>query len=95
MSEQGYNGWRNYETWVTKLWIDNDQGEQETWLEAARALELWALADSLKVAHEERYDELTSGNAASVFSDLMGHALGCVNWYEIAKSLIEDAKEID
>ena len=24
--EQGYNGWKNYETWVTALWIDNDQG---------------------------------------------------------------------
>lgn len=24
--EQGYNGWSNYETWVTKLWLDNDEG---------------------------------------------------------------------
>lgn len=21
--EKGYNGWENYETWATKLWLDN------------------------------------------------------------------------
>lgn len=24
--EKGYNGWTNFETWVTKLWMDNDEG---------------------------------------------------------------------
>ena len=24
MENQKYNGWNNYETWVTALWIDND-----------------------------------------------------------------------
>ena len=24
-----YNGWKNYETWSTALWMDNDQGTQE------------------------------------------------------------------
>jgi len=26
MSEQGYNGWSNYETWAMSLWIGNNQG---------------------------------------------------------------------
>ena len=26
MEHQKYNGWNNYETWVTALWIDNDYG---------------------------------------------------------------------
>ena len=29
MSDRKYNGWTNYETWVTKLWMDNDEGSQE------------------------------------------------------------------
>ena len=35
MNEREYNGWTNYETWVVNLWIDNDQGTQEYWLERA------------------------------------------------------------
>lgn len=26
MSEEGYNGWTNYETWLLALNVDNDQG---------------------------------------------------------------------
>lgn len=26
MSDTGYNGWKNYETWVIALWLDNDYG---------------------------------------------------------------------
>jgi hypothetical protein len=33
--EQRYNGWTNYETWVTALWLDNDQATQEYWQEIA------------------------------------------------------------
>ena len=25
MDEQGYNGWKNYETWNVNLWLDNDE----------------------------------------------------------------------
>ena len=35
MSEE-YNGWTNKATWLVKLWIDNDQGEQEEMLSHAR-----------------------------------------------------------
>lgn len=30
-----YNGWTNRETWLVKLWINNDQSTQEYWREAA------------------------------------------------------------
>jgi hypothetical protein len=26
MTETGYNGWKNYETWAIALWLDNDYG---------------------------------------------------------------------
>lgn len=36
MSDTGYNGWANYETWCVALWINNDPGDQEYWHERAR-----------------------------------------------------------
>ena len=34
-----YNGWTNYETWVVKLWMDNDQGDYLYWQD--RTQECW------------------------------------------------------
>lgn len=31
MTQKEYNGWYNYETWLLKLWIDNDEGGQSYW----------------------------------------------------------------
>ena len=36
MERKEYNGWTNYETWIVKLWLDNDQGSAEYWEEEAR-----------------------------------------------------------
>ena len=33
---KSYNGWTNYETWVTALWLDNDYATQCFWRETAR-----------------------------------------------------------
>ena len=33
-----YNGWSNYETWLVKLWIDNDQGLYNTVQELAQEI---------------------------------------------------------
>lgn len=31
-----YNGWKNYETWNCKLWMDNDSGSCDYWAERAQ-----------------------------------------------------------
>lgn len=100
MSDNRYNGWTNYETWAVKLWIDNDQGSQEYWLEMAQSIRadrsniesITVLADVLKDQHEEYAMEKLPD--AGVFSDLLAAALGSVNWREIAGNLIGESAEV-
>lgn len=88
-TDTSYNGWTNYETWVIKLWIDNEQHDQERWLEAAKTAEsIGTLADQMKDEYEESMPE-----TVGVWSDLLTAALGEVSWYEIAEHLQEEAKE--
>lgn len=99
MSDETYNGWTNYETWCVNLWLTNDSDGYE-WLSerADEALEdcdgdedeaLSVLAEAL----EQQYEEFMPESVEGVFSDLLRHALGRVEWREIARYAIEDAKE--
>ena len=103
MTHKEYNGWTNYETWVVKLWMDNDEGSyrsfgqmaEESYRNATGEPEerledaASALAEELKAAHEENYP-LDSGN---VFDDLLSASMSEVNWYEIAESMLEDVEK--
>ncbi len=98
-TKERYNGWKNYETWVVKLWIDNEEGSYIYW--RARAKELKAegaedvtstLADELKERHEEAAEEAKL-EEVGVFTDLLYSALGKVNWYDIATSILGEVKE--
>jgi hypothetical protein len=97
--EQGYNGWKNYETWVMALWIDNDQGSYTY----ARELRDEAhdtgglrpkseLASMLQNWMEEELDDW-SPDSASVFTDLLHAAFGEVDWYEIAENYLSELAE--
>ena len=96
-TDDTYNGWTNKATWLVKLWIDNDQGTQEYWLERAKVSgdDRYALAKELEYSIGEDANELGITSTASMFSDLMSWALAMVNWDEITKTLIEDAEEIN
>jgi hypothetical protein len=94
MDEKGYNGWKNYETWLVALWINNDQGTQEIALDMARQYkgmehENYELSHALKDWIEEQNP--LSDNA-DLFTDLLNAALSEVDWYEIAESFFEDIK---
>jgi len=95
-----YNGWSNYETWCVNLWLDNDQGTQEMWAEStARIWEesepsrnwtrkeeaVSALAEMLKEELAVVPDEVTG-----MMADLLGAALGEVDWHEIAEHMVEN-----
>lgn len=100
--EQGYNGWKNYETWAVALWIDNDQGsysESRSIVQdiAVNHVPLYdegpasEIADALKEWQEYQMPELE----ASVWSDLLNAAFSEVDWYEIAENYLSEMTNDD
>lgn len=94
---QTYNGWKNYETWAVKLWMDNEESTYKHWRDESRRLArkaidkdefLSAMSEALKEGHEQAAPDLDG-----VWSDLLGAALSEVDWYEIAESFVEDVEE--
>jgi hypothetical protein len=102
--EQGHNGWANYPTWAVNLWLSNEESLYRTAQDFTReAIEdvahptseywnveqstLYYLADYLKDWVE---DDLTPDLGASFPADLLGWALGQVDWHEIAAHYIAD-----
>jgi hypothetical protein len=79
--EERYNGWKNYETWLVALWIDNDKGLQEMAREIAKGKgKNYEKAMALKELIEDM-NPLNEGSG--LFVDLMTAALGNVNWKEV------------
>ena len=101
MTDQTYNGWTNYETWLVNLWMDNEQGSQDYYREQARDIYDDAqakpyltraevarihFADWLQQEHEDNRPEMP---ASGVYYDLLSGALSEVNWDEIARHYID------
>lgn len=89
MPDKTYNGYTNYETWNVALWIDNDQGEQEYWIEQTRqAKNVYELEAILKEYHNQNMPEVRG-----TYADLLQAALDSVNWMEIAENFWEEYRE--
>lgn len=98
--EKGYQGWKNYETWNVKLWLDNDEYTcntlQKEWVEQAKAKpkhEYWTreettrftLSDTIKEYVRENTPELEP----SMYADLLDSAVDNVDFQEIADNILE------
>lgn len=85
-----YNGWSNYETWVTNLWLDNEPGTYEDKREIIRRADKeHEAADALK----DYVQDLMPDLGASLASDLLGAALSEVDWREIVQAEWEELHE--
>jgi hypothetical protein len=82
-----YNGWKNYQSWNMALWIDNDQGLYETVRETVQGMKPHEAEDWLK---EFMGDMNPLADQANMYSDLLGHALACVDYQEIIKHYQEE-----
>ena len=98
----GYNGYTNYETWVTSLWMDNEPHTNEYLYELANReavheteiAELVDKADDLEGYVRDMLFDVdpyggTQNQIHGLRSDLLTHAVGEVNWREIIESHME------
>lgn len=101
-----YNGWRNYETWLANLWLNNDQGTYWFWCEEARdAWRYAATTDYLTRQQSARrelakrlqneIEENSPCPEAGLYSDLLNSAISEIDWYEVADAFLEDIADED
>ena len=104
MADEGYQGWKNYETWVTALWIDNEEGTYKEVRELVRSTlarqdgpeAVWPVADAVKEWAEELFiDPVAEDGPAGLHVDLLRSAWGNVDWHEIARNWIDEVREED
>lgn len=93
-----YNGWSNYETWATNLWIQEGMlgepiGIDEQAAQFAQNNDSDADAATYEMAQwlREQVEEEIGEQEAGLAQDLLGAALGVVDWQEIARHYVEDA----
>jgi len=92
MSDERYNGWENYETWNVNLWLSNDEGIYFQVQAVVEAVD--KDTDQPQAILADRIQEFVENCVlpdlgASMASDLLTHALGRVNWDEIARAFLE------
>jgi hypothetical protein len=85
--DRTYNGWSTYETWLTNLWLQNDEAlYRALHAEIVNAETLFDAKDLLQAWLDNEYDIAVEGLGTGLFADLLRGALNNVNWYEIAKN---------
>ena len=91
-----YNGWKNYETWLVALWIDND-GAAEHWRERAEdhaeVRDVSDLANEMQEYYEEQAEQVIP--SSGMFNDLFNSALRRVCWYSIDEHFINELEPVD
>lgn len=90
-----YNGWSNYETWATGMFLDGNYTGEGTYREVLDLVKQVADGDQYTVAEVLKdyvTDEVTL-ESASLASDFVGAALSEVNWTELASHKIEEIRE--
>ena len=101
-----YNGWKNYETWVTMLWLDNDQGTYNIvreMAESARAeaitchqvkQEIWTVGEAEKFILADAIADFTEDfvyiEECGLRADLLNNTFHDIDFVGIAKSILSE-----
>lgn len=94
MSAQEYNGWKNYETWLMALNIDNDEGMQRAVLEFV-TLNSRVNADSLKDYIEDMIAIECHGiQMYKIFDSWSEREFANIDWHELFEAYQRDAEDI-
>ena len=95
MSQETYNGWTNYETWLVNIWVDNDKKLYFIMKEILNSYDwenkTYELSKVLQELYEKQAENI--GLKVGLMSDLLNGALSAVNWYELAEHYITDFKD--
>lgn len=106
MNENGYQGYKNYQTWNVALHIDNDRNASHYWQERAEELKgqaggfdqvchgVWTEQEAVRftLANEIEADMRAHplADTAAMYSDILTHAMGQVDWQEVADSILDE-----
>lgn len=95
--DKKFEGYANHETWLVKIWIDQERGTHFYWRDRTeRFLNAHPKDEAKKVLAESIetwIEKLRPEIPTSVFSDLLTSAIVRVDWLEIAEALIDGAPE--
>jgi hypothetical protein len=75
------NGWKNYPTWATFLWLGNDK--------VTYSAAVWEARRGVRALREFVERLVLDEGPASLASDLLGWALDEVDWESVAAALLE------
>ena len=95
-------GYTNYQTFTVALHVESTRSEHEHWREVVAGLQLNAHLDKPEYYSVEEYVKFALGDMlkeafanpleddASVYSTLLGDALGRVDWVDVAESFLTE-----
>ena len=94
MTEEGYNGWANWETWNAHLWLTNDEGSYDLVRETVAATVVeereeswdWRAGDAIKELIEEYAEE-----GYRLIGDEM--TMHRVDWAKIGEAFVTEYRE--
>lgn len=88
-----YQGYSNYPTWAVCLWLDNDEALYHEAREIVARRRGWRGAGGWQRLAGDDLESWIGEMAPKVeglFADLLTHALGEVDWAEVAASRIDE-----
>lgn len=99
-----YNGWTNYETWLTALWLSEwhltaadflTDEEIEEAVQAQSEYDYYRICGRLYERLKDQVEEFQEmeNNCTGLFSDLLNSAMSRIDWADIANSWLSDLVE--